>query len=60
MSDLIHPEEGESVSIGGIDVTFRVSGPEMNGAYALVEFRLEPGQDQSRSVRRTPSRPERR
>ena len=43
MSDLIRPEKGESVSIGGVDVTFRVSGSETNGAYAVLEFRLEPG-----------------
>lgn len=41
--DLIRPDEGESVAIGGVDVAFRVSGLETNGAYAIVEFRLEPG-----------------
>ena len=43
MGDLIRPEEGESVSIGGVDVAFPVSGRATDGAYAILEFRLEPG-----------------
>jgi quercetin dioxygenase-like cupin family protein len=43
MSDLFRPEQAESVSIGGVDVIFRMSGRETDGAYAVVEFRLEPG-----------------
>jgi quercetin dioxygenase-like cupin family protein len=43
MGGLFRPEEAESVSIGGVEVIFRLSGRETNGAYAVLEFRLEPG-----------------
>jgi hypothetical protein len=56
VSDLIRPEEGESVSIGGVDVTFRVSGSETNGAYAVLEFASSPGD----WFRRTPTLASRR
>jgi quercetin dioxygenase-like cupin family protein len=41
--DLLRPEQAESVSIGGVDVIFRISGRETNDAYAVLEFCLEPG-----------------
>jgi quercetin dioxygenase-like cupin family protein len=37
------PEQAESVSIGGVEVIFRMSGPETDGTYSVLEFRLEPG-----------------
>lgn len=40
---LFPPEHAASVSIGGVDVTFRLSGRETDGAYAMFEFCLEPG-----------------
>ena len=43
MGDLLRPEQAESVSIGGVEVIFRMSGRETDGAYAVLEFRLEPG-----------------
>jgi hypothetical protein len=43
MGDLFPPEQAESVSIGGVDVSFRMSGRETDGAYAVLEFRLDPG-----------------
>jgi len=43
VGDLFRPEQADSVSIGGVEVTFRVSGRETNGAYAMLEFSLEPG-----------------
>ena len=43
MVDLFRPEQAESVSIGGVEVTFRLSGRETNDAYAVLEFCLEPG-----------------
>ena len=42
MGDLLPAEQAESVSIGGAEVIFRMSGAETNGAYALLEFRLQP------------------
>jgi len=36
-------EEGEWLAIGGYDVTVRVSATDTNGAYTVVEYRLEPG-----------------
>jgi len=43
VADLMNADERESVSIGGVEVTFRVSGRGTNDAYAVFEFRLEPG-----------------
>lgn len=43
MGDLFRPEQAEFVSIGGVEVTFRLSGRETNDAYAVLEFCLEPG-----------------
>lgn len=43
MGDLFRPEQAKSVSIGGVEVIFRMSGRETDGAYAVLEFRLEPG-----------------
>lgn len=43
MGDLFRPEQAESVSIGGVEVIFRMSGRETDDAYAVLEFRLEPG-----------------
>ena len=43
MFELFGPEHAESVSIGGVEVIFRLSGRETDGAYAVLEFRVEPG-----------------
>jgi quercetin dioxygenase-like cupin family protein len=43
VSVVLRPEQAESVSIGGVEVVFRMSGEETDGAYSLLEFRLEPG-----------------
>lgn len=43
MGDLFPAEQAESVSIGGVEVIFRISGEETDGAYELLEFRLQPG-----------------
>jgi quercetin dioxygenase-like cupin family protein len=42
MGDLFRPEQAESVFIGGVEVIFRMSGRDTDGAYAVLEFRLEP------------------
>lgn len=42
MGDLLPAEQAESVSIGGVEVIFRLSGEETDGAYALLEFCLQP------------------
>jgi quercetin dioxygenase-like cupin family protein len=41
--DVLRPEQHEWLAIGGFDVTFRVSGADTDGAYSVVEYRLEPG-----------------
>jgi quercetin dioxygenase-like cupin family protein len=43
MGDLFGPEQAEHFSIGGVEVTFRMSGRETDDAYTVLEFRLEPG-----------------
>jgi quercetin dioxygenase-like cupin family protein len=43
VGDLFRPEQAKSVSLGGVEVVFRMSGEETGGAYALLEFCLEPG-----------------
>ena len=43
MGPLFGPEQAKSVSIGGVEVSFRMSGLETAGAYDLLEFRLDPG-----------------
>lgn len=43
MGGVFAAEQAESVSIGGVEVTFRMPGRETGGAYAVLEFRLEPG-----------------
>jgi len=43
VNELLTPEDAESVSIGGVEVSFRLSGRETDGAYAVLEFLLEPG-----------------
>ena len=43
MGELFTPEHAESMSIGGVDVIFRLSGPETDGAYAVLEFHLDAG-----------------
>lgn len=43
MSDLFGPGQAESVSIGGVDVIFRMSGSDTDDAYEVLEFRVEPG-----------------
>lgn len=37
VADLMNVEEHESVSVGGVEVTFRLSGRETNDAYAVFE-----------------------
>jgi quercetin dioxygenase-like cupin family protein len=41
--DFLPAEQAESVSIGGVEVIFRMSGERTDGAYSLLEFRLQPG-----------------
>ena len=43
MFDLSESEHAESISIGGLEVIFRLSGEDTGGAYAMLEFRVEPG-----------------
>jgi quercetin dioxygenase-like cupin family protein len=43
VGDLLPADQAESVSIGGVEVIFRMSGEETDGAYELIEFRLQPG-----------------
>jgi quercetin dioxygenase-like cupin family protein len=43
VGDLLPAEQAESVSIGGVEVIFRISGEDTDGAYELLEFRLQPG-----------------
>lgn len=41
---VVAAESGASVSIGGLEAIFRLSGDETSGAYAIVEHVLVPGQ----------------
>ncbi len=40
---IVKPDEGRSVSLGGMGVVFKVSGAETGGAFAVVEHPIEPG-----------------
>lgn len=40
---VVQPGEGRSVSLGGMEVVFKVSGAETGGAFAVVEHPIEPG-----------------
>lgn len=40
---LVPPGEGESVSLGGLGVVFKVTGEDTDGAFAVVEHPIEPG-----------------
>lgn len=42
-SILVKPDEGRSVSLGGMGVIFKVSGAQTGGAFAVVEHPIEPG-----------------
>jgi quercetin dioxygenase-like cupin family protein len=43
VGDLFQPDQAESVSIGGVEVIFRMTGGETDDAYSVLEFRLQPG-----------------
>ena len=43
MAELLRRKQAESVSIGGVEVIFRMSGRETDGVYAVLEFRLDLG-----------------
>lgn len=40
---VLQPEEGDSISLGGIGVRFKIDGRETGGAFAVVEHPVEPG-----------------
>jgi len=40
---VVTPDEGRSVSLGGMGVVFKVSGADTGGAFAVVEHPIEPG-----------------
>jgi mannose-6-phosphate isomerase-like protein (cupin superfamily) len=40
---ITRPHEGRSVSLGGMDVIYKVSGANTGGAFAVVEHPIEPG-----------------
>ncbi|HZC34654.1 MAG TPA: cupin domain-containing protein [Chthoniobacterales bacterium] len=40
---VVKPAEGRSVSLGGMEVVFKVSGAHTGGAFAVVEHPIEPG-----------------
>jgi quercetin dioxygenase-like cupin family protein len=40
---VVKPDEGRSVSLGGMGVVFKVSGTDTGGAFAVVEHPIEPG-----------------
>ena len=40
---VVKPGEGRSVSLGGMEVVFKVSGADTGGAFAVVEHPIEPG-----------------
>jgi mannose-6-phosphate isomerase-like protein (cupin superfamily) len=39
----VPPDEGRSVSLGGMGVIFKVGGKDTGGAFAIVEHPIEPG-----------------
>ncbi|HEY1598807.1 MAG TPA: cupin domain-containing protein [Pirellulales bacterium] len=39
----ISPGDGRSVSLGGMEVVFKVSGADTGGAFAIVEHPIDPG-----------------
>ena len=40
---VVAPGAGESVSLGGLGVVFKVTGADTDGAFAIVEHPLQPG-----------------
>jgi mannose-6-phosphate isomerase-like protein (cupin superfamily) len=40
---VVNPDEGGSVSLGGMGVIFKVGGTDTGGAFAIVEHPIEPG-----------------
>ena len=40
---VVAPGAGESVSLGGLGVVFKVTGADTGGAFAIVEHPIEPG-----------------
>jgi quercetin dioxygenase-like cupin family protein len=40
---LVEPGEGDSVTLGGVGVIYKVTGRETGGAFAIVEHPLQPG-----------------
>jgi mannose-6-phosphate isomerase-like protein (cupin superfamily) len=39
----VKPDEGRSVSLGGMGVVFKIGGADTGGAFAVVEHPIEPG-----------------
>ncbi len=39
----VKPDEGRSVSLGGMGVIFKIGGADTGGAFAVVEHPIEPG-----------------
>ncbi len=42
-SMVVQPGDGNSVSLGGMGVVFKLSGAETGGAFAVVEHPIDPG-----------------
>jgi quercetin dioxygenase-like cupin family protein len=40
---VVPPEQGKSLSLGGLGVIYKISGEETGGAFAIVEHPIEPG-----------------
>jgi hypothetical protein len=40
---VVKPGEGRSVSLGGMEVVFKISGGGHRRAFAVVEYPIEPG-----------------
>ena len=41
--NLVEPDEGTAVALGGIGVVFKVRGEDTGGAFSIVEHPVEPG-----------------
>ena len=42
-SIVVRPNEGRSISLGGMGVMFRLFGQDTAGSFAVVEHPMEPG-----------------
>ena len=40
---LLRADDGEWLAVGGLEVSFRVSGRDTDGAYSVSEYRVDPG-----------------